>query len=366
MTCCRTDAAVDAGATCAPDVTAIALQRPRLSFLDRYLTLWIVLAMVVGVGLGALGIHLPSVIVPIGLIVMMYPPFARVRYEQMPAALRDTRLLGLSIVQNWVIAPLLMFGLAAAFLHGRPDLFAGLVMVGLARCIAMVVVWSELAQADREYTAALVAINSVFQVFGYAAYAYLFVTVLPPLVGLPSLAVHLSIGTVAFSVLIYLGLPAVAGALTRLFLRPRIGIEKYDDGFVPAIAPLTLVALLVTIVAMFALQGARIIAQPLDVIYVGVPLTIYFGIMFYVSFWMGKAAGASYGRTTSLALTAASNNFELAIAVCIAVFGINSGEAFASVIGPLVEVPVLLTLVHVALRLRGGFSSSSTAPIRAA
>jgi ACR3 family arsenite transporter len=328
---------------------------PRLSFLDRYLTLWIVLAMVIGVGLGAIGIQLPSAIVPIGLIVMMYPPFARVRYEEMPAALRDTRLLGLSIVQNWIIAPLLMFGLAAAFLHGRPDLFAGLVMVGLARCIAMVVVWSELAQADREYTAALVAINSIFQVFGYAAYAYLFVTVLPPLIGLPSLTVHLSITTVAVSVLIYLGAPALAGALTRLFLRPRLGIERYDNGFVPTIAPLTLIALLVTIVAMFALQGARIIAQPLDVLYVAIPLTIYFAIMFYVSFWMGKSAGASYGRTTSLALTAASNNFELAIAVCIAVFGINSGEAFASVIGPLVEVPVLLTLVHVALRLRSGF-----------
>jgi ACR3 family arsenite transporter len=328
-----------------------------LSFLDRYLTLWIVLAMLLGVGFGAVGIHLPSGIVPVGLIVMMYPPFARVRYEEMPAALRDTRLLGISIFQNWVIAPLLMFGLGAAFLHGRPELFAGLVMVGLARCIAMVVVWSELAQADREYTAALVAINSVFQVFGYAAYAYLFVTVLPPLVGLPSLTVHLSIATVAVSVLIYLGLPAVAGALTRAFLRPRLGFAKYDTGFVPAIAPLTLIALLVTIVAMFALQGARIIAQPLDVLLVAVPLTIYFGIMFAVSFWMGKSAGASYGRTTSLALTAASNNFELAIAVCIAVFGINSGEAFAAVIGPLVEVPVLLTLVHVALRLRGGFTT---------
>lgn len=339
---------------------------PHLSFLDRFLTLWIVLAMVLGVGLGALGIRLPSIIVPIGLIVMMYPPFARVRYEALPAALRNTRLLALSIVQNWVVAPLLMFGLAAAFLHGRPDLFAGLVMVGLARCIAMVVVWSELAQADREYTAALVAFNSIFQVFGYAAYAYLFVTVLPPLVGLPSLTVPLSIGTVAVSVLIYLGIPAVAGALTRAFLRPWLGIDRYDKGFVPAIAPLTLVALLVTIVAMFALQGARIIAQPLDVLWVAVPLTIYFGIMFFVSFWMGEKAGASYGRTTSLALTAASNNFELAIAVCIAVFGINSGEAFAAVIGPLVEVPVLLTLVHVALRFREGFGSGRSVEADAA
>lgn len=338
--------------------------RPRplvadLSFLDRYLTLWIVLAMLLGVGLGALGIRLPAALVPVGLIVMMYPPFARVRYEALPAALRDTRLLGLSFVQNWIIAPVLMFGLAAAFLHGRPDLFAGLVMVGLARCIAMVVVWSELAQADREYTAALVALNSVFQVVGYAAYAYLFVTVLPPLVGLPSLAVPLSMSTVAVSVLIYLGIPAAAGALTRLFLRPKIGTARYDDGFLPAIAPLTLVALLFTIVTMFALQGARIIAHPLDVIAVGVPLAIYFGVMFALSFAMAKRAGATYARTTSLALTAASNNFELAIAVCVAVFGIDSGEAFASVIGPLVEVPVLLTLVNVALRLRRGFSNAS-------
>jgi ACR3 family arsenite transporter len=339
---------------------------PRLSFLDRYLTLWIVLAMLLGVALGAWGFRLPSIIVPIGLIVMMYPPFARVRYEAMPAVLHDTKLLGISIVQNWIIAPLLMFGLGAAFLHGRPDLFAGLVMVGLARCIAMVVVWSELAQADREYTAALVAFNSIFQVFGYAAYAYLFVTVLPPLVGLPSLTVHLSIGTVAVSVLIYLGIPALAGALTRALLRPRLGNERYDNGFVPRISPLTLIALLVTIVAMFALQGARIVAHPLDVLLVAIPLTIYFGVMFFVSFFMGRSAGASYGRTTSLALTAASNNFELAIAVCISVFGINSGEAFASVIGPLVEVPVLLTLVHVALRLRKGYDSKAAAGVSAA
>ncbi len=350
----------------------VAAQAPQrsafaaLSFLDRYLTLWIVLAMLLGIGLGAIGIHLPTVAVPIGLIVMMYPPFARVRYEAMPAALRDTRLLALSIVQNWVIAPVLMFGLAAAFLHGRPDLFAGLVMVGLARCIAMVVVWSELAHADREYTAALVAFNSIFQVFGYAAYAYLFVTVLPPLVGLPSLTVHLSVATVAASVLIYLGIPAIAGALTRAFLRPRLGIVRYDDGFVPTIAPLTLIALLVTIVAMFALQGARILGHPLDVLAVGIPLGIYFAIMFFVSFWMGRRAGASYGRTTALALTAASNNFELAIAVCIAVFGIDSGEAFAAVIGPLVEVPVLLILVNVALSRRKGFNANTDSRVAAA
>ncbi len=329
-----------------------------LSFLDRFLTLWIVLAMLLGVGLGALGVRFPAAIVPIGLIVMMYPPFARVRYEALPAVLRDTKLLGLSLVQNWIVAPLLMFGLAAAFLHGRPDLFAGLVMVGLARCIAMVVVWSELARADREYTAALVALNSVFQVFGYAAYAYLFVTVLPPLVGLPSLAVPLSIGAVAASVAIYLGIPAFAGALTRVILRPRLGDRRYDDRFVPAIAPLTLVALLVTIVAMFALQGARIVAHPFDVVAVAIPLALYFAAMFAVSFAMAKRARASYERTTSLALTAASNNFELAIAVCVAVFGIDSGEAFASVIGPLVEVPVLLALVNVALRLRSRFTAT--------
>jgi ACR3 family arsenite transporter len=332
-----------------------------LSVLDRYLTLWIVLAMLLGVGLGARGVQLPAVIVPIGLIVMMYPPFARVRYEAMPAALRETRLLALSLVQNWIVAPVVMFGLAAAFLHGRPDLFAGLVMVGLARCIAMVVVWSELARADREYTAALVAINSIFQVFGYAAYAYLFITVLPPLVGLPSLAVHLSIVTVAVSVLIYLGIPAVAGAATRSFLRPRFGADRYDNAFVPAIAPLTLVALLVTIVAMFALQGAQIVAHPLDVVAVAIPLALYFTLMYGIAFWAGKRAGAGYGRTTSLALTAASNNFELAIAVCVAVFGIDSGEAFASVIGPLVEVPVLLILVKVSLELRRGFPPANHA-----
>lgn len=347
-------------ATRAPRDSAFAA----LSFFDRFLTLWIVLAMLLGVGLGAAGLHLPTIFVPIGLIIMMYPPFARVRYEAMPAALRDTRLLALSLVQNWVIAPILMFGLAAAFLHGRPDLFAGLVMVGLARCIAMVVVWSELASADREYTAALVAINSIFQVVGYAAYAYLFVTVLPPLVGLPSLTVHLSIVTVATSVLVYLGIPAVAGALTRAFLRPRMGIAAYDETFVPAIAPLTLVALLVTIVAMFALQGARIIAHPLDVLAVGIPLALYFAVMFSVSFVMGKRAGAGYGKTTSLALTAASNNFELAIAVCVAVFGIDSGEAFASVIGPLVEVPVLLVLVKVLLSLKPGFAARAVRGVR--
>ncbi|MHB8148282.1 MAG: ACR3 family arsenite efflux transporter [Vulcanimicrobiaceae bacterium] len=328
---------------------------PRLSFLDRYLTLWILLAMALGVAMGALHAELPAVLVPVGLIVMMYPPFARVRYEALPAVFRNLRLFAVSLVQNWIIAPVLMFVLAAIFLHGRPDFFAGLVMVGLARCIAMVIVWNELAHGDREYAAALVAFNSLFQIFGYAAYAYVFITVLPPIVGLPGLTIHLSIVDVAKSVLLYLGLPFAAGAATRYVLRPRMGATQYDERFVPSIAPLTLVALLVTIVAMFALQGQRIISQPLDVVNIAIPLALYFLAMFFISFWMGRRLGASYGATTALSLTAASNNFELAIAVCISLFGITSGEAFAAVIGPLVEVPVMLALVTVARRFEPSY-----------
>lgn len=334
-----------------PPLTA----QPRLALLDRYLTLWILLAMALGVGLGALGFALPSAIVPFGLIIMMYPPFARVRYESLPMVFKNIPVFAASMLQNWIIAPILMFGLAALFLHGRPDFFAGLVMVGLARCIAMVIVWNDLAHGDREYAAALVAFNSLFQIFGYAAYAYLFVSVLPPLVGLHGLTIHLSMVDVAKNVGIYLGVPFAAGALTRYVLRPRMGTQRYDTGFVPAVSPLTLVALLVTIVAMFALQGHRIIAHPFDVVLIAIPLVIYFVAMFFISFWMGRRMGASYGVSTALSLTAASNNFELAIAVCIALFGITSGQAFAAVIGPLVEVPVMLALVNVARSFERGY-----------
>ncbi|MGZ3517111.1 MAG: ACR3 family arsenite efflux transporter [Vulcanimicrobiaceae bacterium] len=340
---------------------SITTNEPRLAFLDRYLTLWILLAMAIGVGLGAVELHLPAIIVPIGLILMMYPPFARVRYEALPAVFRDLKLFGASLVQNWIIAPVLMFVLAAIFLHGRPDFFAGLVMVGLARCIAMVIVWNELARGDREYAAALVAFNSLFQIFGYAAYAFLFITALPPLVGLQGLTIHLSIVDVAKNVLLYLGLPFAAGALTRYLLRPKMGPERYDNGFVPKVSPLTLVALLVTIIAMFALQGQRIIAHPLDVFAIAVPLVLYFVAMFFISFWMGRRMGASYGVSTALSLTAASNNFELAIAVCIALFGITSGQAFAAVIGPLVEVPVMLALVNVARRFERTYEVETAA-----
>jgi ACR3 family arsenite transporter len=330
-----------------------------LSFLDRYLTLWIAGAMLLGVGLGAAGARVPAVLVPLGLIAMMYPPFTRVRYEALPAVFGDLRLFTLSLVQNWIIGPVLMFALAAIFLHGYPEYFAGLVMIGLARCIAMVVVWNELAGGDREYTAALVAFNAIFQIFGYAAYAYLFVTVLPPLVGLPGLTIHLAIADVAKNVALYLGLPFAAGAFTRALLRPRMGTVRYDNEFVPRIAPVTLVALLLTIVAMFSLQGARIIAHPLDALLIAVPLTIYFIVMFAISFATAKGAGGTYGQTTALSLAAASNNFELAIAVCIALFGIDSGQAFAAVIGPLIEVPVMLLLVQVAFARRTTFAAAA-------
>ncbi len=331
--------------------------RSVLSTLDRYLTVWILAAMVLGVLLGVANLRVPAVVVPIGLIAMMYPPFARVRYEALAAVLRDVRLLGLSIVQNWVIGPLVMFIVAALFLRHNPEYFAGLVLTGLARCIAMVVVWNEIARGDREYTAALVALNSLFQIVAYAPLAYLFVTVLPPFVGLRGLAVHLTIGQVGANVGLYLGVPFVAGAVTRFILRPKLGAARYDGDFVPRVAPVTLGALLLTIVAMFSLQGARIIAHPLDVFVIALPLVVYFMVMFAASFFMARATGANYERTTALALAAASNNFELAIAVSVALFGAASGEAFATVIGPLIEVPVMLVLVRVALAARKSFGS---------